>query len=181
VTNETDKTLTRQRNNVARKPRRPPSRFATYLSLTKPRLSSFVILSAAVGFAMAPVELVLSDFLLCIVGTSLTVASANAGNQWLEVEHDKKVSIHQQHVYTLLYFNSKILVIHRKNFCFCFCRQKPKKMSRTRLRALPRGLLQPRQALAFSISCGVLGTSILYFGRLCFAGGEQLLKSSSSS
>lgn len=79
--------------NPTRKQRVPkrPSTFATYLSLTKPRLSSFVILSAGVGFAMAPVDLALVDFVNCVVGTSLTVASANAGNQWLEVEHDKKV------------------------------------------------------------------------------------------
>lgn len=38
-------------------------------------------------------------------------------------------------------------------------------MSRTRLRALPRGLLKPQQALAFSTITGILGTSILYFGK----------------
>ena len=60
-----------------------------YLSLTKPRLSSFVVLSAAAGYLMAPAPLSVPQLAATVVGTALTVASANAGNQWLEADYDK--------------------------------------------------------------------------------------------
>jgi heme O synthase-like polyprenyltransferase len=52
-----------------------------------------VVLSAAAGFAMAPVSLSLIDFGVAMLGTSLTIASANAGNQAMEVEYDKLMQV----------------------------------------------------------------------------------------
>jgi protoheme IX farnesyltransferase len=111
---------------VAREGKRP-STASIYVSLTKPRLSTFVVMSTGVGYLMAPVPLYGLDLLATVVGTALTVASANAGNQWLEVEYDKN-------------------------------------MQRTRLRALPRKLIAPSSALAFSVACGVAGTALLWAG-----------------
>lgn len=42
---------------------------------------------------MAPVSLSLIDFGVAMLGTSLTIASANAGNQAMEVEYDKLMQV----------------------------------------------------------------------------------------
>lgn len=63
-----------------------------YLSLSKARLGSGVLLTAMVGFWMAPVPFHLSGFLLSSLGTSLAIASAGSFNQVMEIERDAKMS-----------------------------------------------------------------------------------------
>ena len=60
-----------------------------YLSLTKPRLSSLVLLTTAVGYAIAPGSLPLLSLICVLLGTSLIVASANAFNCYLERDTDQ--------------------------------------------------------------------------------------------
>eukprot|EP01117_Protostelium_nocturnum_P001035 TRINITY_DN11359_c0_g1_i1.p1 TRINITY_DN11359_c0_g1~~TRINITY_DN11359_c0_g1_i1.p1 ORF type:complete len:406 (+),score=95.50 TRINITY_DN11359_c0_g1_i1:234-1451(+) len=63
------------------------------ISLSKPRLSSLVLLSTLASFFMARPEEALSlKSLYCCVGTSLSIASANAFNQLIEIERDSKMS-----------------------------------------------------------------------------------------
>jgi len=62
-----------------------------YLSLSKARLSSLVVVTAMAGYAMAPVPFVFETFLYCSVGTALTSASANTINQMVEVPYDSKM------------------------------------------------------------------------------------------
>ena len=64
------------------------SKFADIISLTKPRLSATVILTAAGGWWLAPVE---SDWKIgvwTVLGTTLTVWAANTMNNYLERESD---------------------------------------------------------------------------------------------
>uniref|UniRef100_A0A6B2LB11 Protoheme IX farnesyltransferase, mitochondrial n=2 Tax=Arcella intermedia TaxID=1963864 RepID=A0A6B2LB11_9EUKA len=61
---------------------------AKYLALSKARLSFLIVYTTVNGFLMAPVALHLPTFLLTCVGTTLTVASANSINQYIEVDHD---------------------------------------------------------------------------------------------
>ncbi|KAF2741442.1 protoheme IX farnesyltransferase mitochondrial precursor [Polyplosphaeria fusca] len=111
----------------------------TYLSLSKPRLSFLVVLTATAAYSLYPVPGLLAPaatsapslstltLLFLTTGTALCSSSANALNMLMELEHDAK-------------------------------------MSRTRNRPLVRKLISPRGALVFAIVCGALGTGALYYG-----------------
>ncbi|KAF2270946.1 mitochondria protoheme IX farnesyltransferase [Lojkania enalia] len=113
--------------------------FTTYLSLSKPRLSFLVVLTATAAYSLYPVPGLLAPaatatpslstltLLFLTTGTALCSSSANALNMLMEPEHDAK-------------------------------------MSRTRNRPLVRKLVSPRGALVFAIVCGTLGTGALYYG-----------------
>jgi protoheme IX farnesyltransferase len=113
--------------------------FATYLSLSKPRLTFLIVLTTTAAYSMFPVPAMLSPtattapslstitLAFLTTGTFLTSASANAFNMLLEPAHDAK-------------------------------------MSRTRNRPLVRNLLSARAALIFAILTGAAGTAGLYFG-----------------
>jgi protoheme IX farnesyltransferase len=113
--------------------------FTTYLSLSKPRLSFLVVLTATAAYSLYPVPGLLAPaatdtpslstltLLFLTTGTALCSASANAFNMLMEPEHDAK-------------------------------------MSRTRNRPLVRKLISTRGAMAFAILCGAVGTGALYFG-----------------
>jgi len=102
-----------------------------YLQLSKAFLSSLVLLTTAVGYALgragsgaADFRLLESHFLWTIFGTGLAAAGANALNQWLERGVDAM-------------------------------------MERTRSRPLPAGMLSPRQALRWGLGTSVGGVVIL--------------------
>ncbi len=72
----------------------PSSFWRDVLSLTKPRLSGLVIVTAGGGMFLAPKDLTLGGMswwraLLTIVGTTLVVGGANAFNCYLERDHDQ--------------------------------------------------------------------------------------------
>ena len=56
--------------------------------LTKPRLSLLVIITAAGGWWVAPVYSNWETGVLCVLGTTLTVWSANVFNNYLERDSD---------------------------------------------------------------------------------------------
>ncbi|KAK4246582.1 mitochondrial Protoheme IX farnesyltransferase [Corynascus novoguineensis] len=111
------------------------------LSLSKPRLTVLVVLSAMVPYALYPVPTFLSSsalaasapslspltLLFLTTGTALCSAAANALNMLYEPGTDAR-------------------------------------MTRTRNRPLVRRLLTTRAAVAFAIGCGVAGTAALYLG-----------------
>lgn len=113
--------------------------FTTYLSLSKPRLSFLIVLTATAAYSLYPVPGLLAPaatatpslstltLFFLTSGTALCSASANAFNMLMEPEHDAK-------------------------------------MSRTRNRPLVRKLISTRGATVFAIACGVLGTGALYYG-----------------
>jgi protoheme IX farnesyltransferase len=114
-------------------------RLTTYLSLSKPRLSFLIVLTATAAYSIYPVPAMLQvsttaapslsalTLLFLTTGTFLTCASANALNMLMEPQHDAK-------------------------------------MSRTRNRPLVRKLISTRGALLFAIFTGVTGTAALYAG-----------------
>lgn len=59
------------------------------LSLTKPRLSLLVIITAAGGWWLAPSRVDWLQGLIAVVGTTITVGAANSLNNYLERESDK--------------------------------------------------------------------------------------------
>ncbi|KAH8598085.1 UbiA prenyltransferase family-domain-containing protein, partial [Bisporella sp. PMI_857] len=109
------------------------------LSLSKPRLSALVVLTACASYSLYPVPELLSPsatdapslntltLLFLTTGTALCAASANAFNMLYEPKWDAM-------------------------------------MSRTRNRPLVRGLISTRGAAVFAILSGVVGTGSLYFG-----------------
>ncbi|RAR07502.1 protoheme IX farnesyltransferase mitochondrial precursor [Stemphylium lycopersici] len=111
----------------------------TYLSLSKPRLSFLVVLTATAAYSLYPVPGLLAPaatatpslstltLFFLTSGTALCSASANALNMLMEPAHDAK-------------------------------------MTRTRNRPLVRKLISPRGAIVFAVACGVLGTGALYYG-----------------
>ncbi|KAF1942203.1 heme a biosynthesis protein-like protein [Clathrospora elynae] len=111
----------------------------TYLSLSKPRLSFLVVLTATAAYSLYPVPGLLAPaatatpslstltLLFLTSGTALCSASANAFNMLMEPQYDAQ-------------------------------------MSRTRNRPLVRKLISPRGAIAFAVACGVVGTGALYYG-----------------
>ncbi|KAK7188741.1 Protoheme IX farnesyltransferase, mitochondrial [Paraphaeosphaeria sporulosa] len=113
--------------------------FTTYLSLSKPRLSFLVVLTATAAYSLYPVPGLLAPaatatpslstltLFFLTSGTALCSASANAFNMLMEPEHDAK-------------------------------------MSRTRNRPLVRKLISTRGAMVFAVACGALGTGALYYG-----------------
>ncbi|KAI1499002.1 mitochondria protoheme IX farnesyltransferase [Biscogniauxia marginata] len=110
------------------------------LSLSKPRLTVLVVLTAMVPYALYPVPAFLSPSIgldtpslspltlaFLTTGTTLCSASANALNMLYEPAWDAV-------------------------------------MSRTRNRPLARGLLSERRALVFAVAAAVAGVGSLYFG-----------------
>ncbi|TPX15365.1 uncharacterized protein E0L32_004642 [Thyridium curvatum] len=114
------------------------------LSLSKPRLTTLVVLTAMAPYALYPVPAFLSSSLLNEVaaatpslspltllflttGTTLCSASANAFNMIYEPDTDSK-------------------------------------MSRTRNRPLVRNIISKRAAIIFAIACGASGIAALQFG-----------------
>ena len=125
---------------------------ATYLSLSKPRLSALMVLTATTAYALYPVpDVLLSStthspslspltLLYLTTGTFLASASANTLNMLFEPEHDAK-------------------------------------MSRTRNRPLVRKLVSKRGALLFAIFTGGTGLIALYYGinpTVSFLGGLNI-------
>ncbi|KAH8753887.1 UbiA prenyltransferase family-domain-containing protein [Diaporthe sp. PMI_573] len=114
-------------------------RLSALLSLSKPRLTVLVVLTAMVPYALYPVPAFLSasladtpslsplTLLFLTTGTTLCSASANALNMLYEPSTDAK-------------------------------------MSRTRNRPLVRNLLSTRAAVLFAAGCGLVGTAALYWG-----------------
>lgn len=114
-------------------------RLSALLSLSKPRLTVLVVLTAMVPYALYPVPAFLSasladtpslsplTLLFLTTGTTLCSASANALNMLYEPSTDAK-------------------------------------MSRTRNRPLVRSLLSTRSAVLFAAGCGLLGTAALCWG-----------------
>ncbi|KAF2198090.1 mitochondria protoheme IX farnesyltransferase [Delitschia confertaspora ATCC 74209] len=112
---------------------------ATYLSLSKPRLSFLVVLTATATYSLFPVPGLLAPattatpslstltLFFLTTGTALCSSSANALNMLMEPVHDGK-------------------------------------MSRTRNRPLVRKLISPSGAMVFAIICGAVGTGALYYG-----------------
>ncbi|KAG6102260.1 Protoheme IX farnesyltransferase, mitochondrial [Claviceps sp. LM219 group G6] len=112
---------------------------SAFLSLSKPRLTVLVVLSAMAPYALYPVPEMLSPtmtdtpslspltLLFLTTGTALCSASANALNMLYEPSTDAK-------------------------------------MSRTRNRPLVRKLLSPRVAALFAILAGATGVGALFFG-----------------
>lgn len=113
--------------------------FSTFLSLSKPRLSTLVVLTAMVPYALYPVPEMLTPsmtettslspltLLFLTTGTALCSASANALNMLYEPDTDSK-------------------------------------MTRTRNRPLVRRLIPTRSAAAFAMMAGAVGVGALYFG-----------------
>ncbi len=117
-------------------------RLATYLSLSKPRLSLLVVLTAAGSYSIYPIPDILSAtassatstfststlaLLFLTAGTFLSSACANTLNMLYEQRTDAL-------------------------------------MSRTRNRPLVRGLITPRAAAAFALLCGASGLLLLGLG-----------------
>ena len=67
-----------------------PSRLADFLELTKPRITALVLLTAAVGYAVAG-AFDAARFLLFLLGTALLCAGASALNQYLERDADARM------------------------------------------------------------------------------------------
>ncbi|KAH8724022.1 protoheme IX farnesyltransferase mitochondrial precursor [Phaeosphaeriaceae sp. PMI808] len=113
--------------------------FTTYLSLSKPRLSFLVVLTATAAYSLYPVPQLLAPaatatpslstltLFFLTSGTALCSASANALNMLMEPKYDAQ-------------------------------------MSRTRNRPLVRKLISTRSAIIFAVACGVAGTGALYYG-----------------
>jgi heme o synthase len=68
-----------------------PSRAADFVELTKPRITALVLLTAAVGYAVAGRGFSAGAFLLFLVGTALVCGGASALNQYLEREADARM------------------------------------------------------------------------------------------
>ena len=125
---------------------------ATYLSLSKPRLTFLIVLTTTTAYSLYPVPAVLLPtttiapslstltLLFLTTGTTLCSASANALNMLLEPEHDAK-------------------------------------MSRTRNRPIVRGLIGKRGALVFAGFTALVGVGSLYYGvnpTVAFLGGLNI-------
>lgn len=113
---------------------------SAFLSLSKPRLTVLVVLTAMAPYALYPVpSFLLSSalaetpslspltLLFLTTGTTLCSASANAFNMLYEPDTDAR-------------------------------------MSRTRNRPLVRHLVSTRAAVLFAVGCGLVGTAALYWG-----------------
>jgi protoheme IX farnesyltransferase len=58
------------------------------VALTKPRITTLVLVTGAAGICLAPGHVAFSTLLLSLVGTALIVGSANALNMWWERDVD---------------------------------------------------------------------------------------------
>lgn len=63
-----------------------------YLMLSKIRLTTLVVITTMVGYAMAPAPFAADTFLYCTIGTGLCSAAANAINQYREVPFDAQMN-----------------------------------------------------------------------------------------
>jgi len=70
----------------------PRRLLSTYAQLSKARLTTLVVLSAASGVAMSPLPTTLPVLLSTVLGTALCSASANALNQVQEVPYDAQMA-----------------------------------------------------------------------------------------
>ena len=69
-----------------------PSRVSDFLALTKPRITMLVLLTAAVGYAVAGQgRFETGNFLLFLAGTGLLCGGASALNQYLERDADARM------------------------------------------------------------------------------------------
>lgn len=117
-------------------------KLATYLSLTKPRLSFLILLTTTSAYSLYPIPELLSStsssvgssfststltLLFLTTGTFLSCACANTLNMLFEPKYDAL-------------------------------------MTRTRNRPLVRGLVSPRAATVFAILCGASGLLLLGYG-----------------
>jgi len=69
---------------------KPPAHaWRDYVQLTKPRITLFCLLMTLGGAAMAPESLTLGNMIFTLLGTALSVGSANALNMVIERESDK--------------------------------------------------------------------------------------------
>jgi protoheme IX farnesyltransferase len=68
-----------------------PSRAADFLALSKPRITTLVVLTAAVGYALAAPVFQPGVFLAVLCGTALVAGGASALNQYLEREADGRM------------------------------------------------------------------------------------------
>jgi heme o synthase len=64
---------------------------AALFEMTKPRVTRMVLITTALGGAVAPGHLNVSSLLLTLLGTSLIVAAANVLNMFLEQDSDSKM------------------------------------------------------------------------------------------
>lgn len=125
----------------------------TYLSLSKPRLTFLVVLTATAAYSLYPVPGLLAPsvtatpslstltLLFLTSGTALCSASANAFNMLMEPRFDAQ-------------------------------------MSRTRNRPLVRKLISTRGATVFAVACGLVGIGALYYGvnpTTAFLGAANIL------
>jgi protoheme IX farnesyltransferase len=62
------------------------------VALTKPRITTLVLVTGAAGLCLAPGHAALRRVLLSLVGTALIVGSANALNMWLERDVDARMA-----------------------------------------------------------------------------------------
>lgn len=69
-----------------------PISITTYSSLSKLKLSAFVVLTSMAGYAMAPGILGPVELLCTTLGTGLCALSANTFNQWAETPFDSQMS-----------------------------------------------------------------------------------------
>ncbi|XP_065065808.1 protoheme IX farnesyltransferase, mitochondrial-like [Rhopilema esculentum] len=68
------------------------TRIKLYLRLSKAKLSSFVVISAMAGYALAPGSFDIVGFSCLAAGTSLCSGAANSFNQFIEVPFDSQMS-----------------------------------------------------------------------------------------
>jgi heme o synthase len=66
--------------------------FRDLVALTKPRITTLVMLTSAVGMCLAPGRAPRGAVILSLVGTALIVGSANALNMWWECDVDALMS-----------------------------------------------------------------------------------------
>lgn len=118
-------------------------KFATYLALTKPRLSFMIVLTSTTAYSLYPVPDILAldpsmtqlptlststlTLLYLTAGTFLSSAAANTMNMYFEPKYDAM-------------------------------------MSRTRNRPLVRKLVSSRAAVFFAAGCATIGLTALYVG-----------------
>ena len=62
------------------------------VALTKPRITSLVLVTGAAGACLAPAHAAATRLWLALAGTALVVASANALNMWWERDSDAKMT-----------------------------------------------------------------------------------------
>ena len=62
------------------------------VALTKPRITSIVLVTGAAGACLAPAHVAVRTLLLSLVGTALIVGSANALNMWWERDVDARMA-----------------------------------------------------------------------------------------